>query len=287
MNNNPLIPMTIFSKLKPSFQKQHIDAVNVIEKALKEKVIYNPEYNKAKTIFNYGINVYFRRSIHQYEEFYQDINKNQALSDLYYHSMSGFSFVMSGAKKARKVLEQSENSYARQYLDLCLELMPLVETMNELKPYIVLGRRPSGKVPVNKNTNKIVKTCSCCFREIAIDKNGRIVHHGYKRSFAGFQTTSCFGQGYPSWETSPQGLIDFIKNLESHIVFNQEKLLQIEEKTEYKIKLRETKEIVVVKKGSEKFENQKRFEISNTNDKIKELENMIEHYSKILKERKV
>lgn len=58
-------------------------------------------------------------------------------------------------------------------------------------------------------------TCQICARTIK-DKSGVIAHHGYKRPFAGWQTGSCFGARYQSWELACDALPKAIQSAETY-----------------------------------------------------------------------
>ena len=67
------------------------------------------------------------------------------------------------------------------------------------------------------NPNKIIRTCSCCFREIALSKSGHMVHHGFQRPGDGYQTDSCFGISYKPLERSNEGLVAIIDVIEKQL----------------------------------------------------------------------
>jgi len=80
------------------------------------------------------------------------------------------------------------------------------------------------------NPDKVVKTCACCFREIAV-RNGTMVHHGYQRTGWGFQTDSCLGFHYPPLEVSDAGLRAMIEQLKNHIARCNTRLDNVEAAT--------------------------------------------------------
>lgn len=85
------------------------------------------------------------------------------------------------------------------------EVLPLAMAVASLKDKIVKGRAPSTGPSKPVNPNKIVKTCPCCFRQIAVT-GGRMVHHGYERPGSGYQTASCPGIKFPPLQISTEGL---------------------------------------------------------------------------------
>lgn len=81
------------------------------------------------------------------------------------------------------------------------ELSPLHTLMQNLIERQVKGRRPA------ESTKKIIGTrtqlraiCPVCFRQQAVDENGRMVAHGYTLQY-GFQNGTCMGHGKPHFGT--------------------------------------------------------------------------------------
>lgn len=91
-----------------------------------------------------------------------------------------------------------------QLRELANELMPLVELVKSLKDKRIKGRiaKPQPIKPVNPD--KIIKTCPCCFREIAVQR-GTMAHHGYQRTKF-MNTASCDGIRFRPLEESDEGL---------------------------------------------------------------------------------
>ena len=97
-----------------------------------------------------------------------------------------------------------------------MEVLPLSKAVRDLKSKIVMGREPRAE-PVPVNPNKIVKTCSCCQRAIAVvgDDEG-MAHHGYERPGNGEQTSSCPGIRFQPLETSLEGLLWMIERVKQN-----------------------------------------------------------------------
>ncbi len=87
----------------------------------------------------------------------------------------------------------------------CAEVLPLAEAVASLKDKVVKGRAPSAGPSKPVNPNKVVKTCSVCFRAIAV-VGGTMAHHGYTRPEMGWQTASCQGIRFKPLEVSSEGL---------------------------------------------------------------------------------
>lgn len=91
----------------------------------------------------------------------------------------------------------------KAYVD---EVLPLAEAVASLKDKVVKGRAPRSEPAKPVNPNKIVKTCACCFRAIAVMPGGTMGHHGYQRPGDGYQTASCPGIRFRPLEVSDEGL---------------------------------------------------------------------------------
>lgn len=99
----------------------------------------------------------------------------------------------------------------REMRAFVVEVHPLAEAVAALKAAIVKGRAPSTGPSKPENPNKVVKTCPCCFRQIAVVR-GTMAHHGYKRPGHGWQTGSCPGIRFKPLEVSNEGLVWLIES---------------------------------------------------------------------------
>jgi hypothetical protein len=91
------------------------------------------------------------------------------------------------------------------------EVHPLAVAMAGLKAELVKGRAPPSpeqraRAQALENPNKVVKTCPCCFRGIAL-AGQTMAHHGYERPGYGSQTASCMGIRFKPLEVSSEGLV--------------------------------------------------------------------------------
>ena len=111
--------------------------------------------------------------------------------------------VISTAKKVARSKAQGPAVDAMRAF--CAEALPLAEAVASLKDKVVKGRAPSAGPSKPVNPNKVVKTCSVCFRAIAV-VGGTMAHHGYTRPEMGWQTASCQGIRFKPLEVSSEGL---------------------------------------------------------------------------------
>ncbi|TAL65815.1 MAG: hypothetical protein EPN79_11735 [Burkholderiaceae bacterium] len=102
---------------------------------------------------------------------------------------------------------------------LILEALPLAQAVSSLKDKVVKGRAPSPQtVPVNPN--KLVMSCGCCLRPIAVlggTPRGHMALHGYRRPGTGWQTASCPGARFMPLETSIDGQAYLLNALKAEI----------------------------------------------------------------------
>lgn len=117
---------------------------------------------------------------------------------MYLHDMLAVS-----KKLAKTKLEGAAIDAMRTF---AAEALPLAEAVASLKDKVIKGRAPSTGPAKPVNPNKIVKTCPCCFRQIAVT-DGTMAHHGYQRPGHGWQTASCPGIRFKPLEVSDEGLV--------------------------------------------------------------------------------
>lgn len=109
------------------------------------------------------------------------------------------------------------------------EVLPLAEAAAELKGKVMKGRAPAPPKP--ENPNKVVMTCPCCFRGIAVQR-GAMAHHGYRRPVPGWQTASCPGVQFKPLEVSSAGLEWLIERLKSQLKQTEEAYRERDKKCE-------------------------------------------------------
>ena len=191
------------------------DNVQIVVDAVTEGKIYNVVYGDVKT--------YLGRTV---EKAWEKLIQDQYIAGRYmelsiedrelYDSIRvyGLHDVISAAKRIAKSKVQSP--LANTMREFMTEALPLAEAVKSLKGKIIKGRVPSNK-PVVDNPNKDVKTCPCCFRQIAVI-NGTMVHHGYKRPGSGWQTSSCVAATrFAPLEISSAGLIYLISHVTKYL----------------------------------------------------------------------
>lgn len=165
--------------------------------------------------------------------------------------------------------------------ELVAELMPLATTIDSLKASIVKGRAPSAEPPKEVNPNKVVKTCPCCNRPIAV-VGGHMAHHGYERSGNGWQTSSCPGINFPPLEVSSAGLQWMIENHEASLTHTIQ--LQADKDTVENLPIRIAGEKVTITKASSRWASAFRSYEARLVTDIRDLESDLVGMNKRLKD---
>lgn len=112
------------------------------------------------------------------------------------------------------------------------EALPLAQAIADLKGKLLKGRLPSSRPEAPPNPDKVMQTCSCCFRQIAVAPTGKMAHHGYKRPGPGRQTSSCDGIRFPPLEVSCEGLEWLIGSTSAQLEQQKAAYLHRHERTE-------------------------------------------------------
>lgn len=182
------------------------DAIFKLDSALQQGEIRNAALNDIKRVLSNQVSDGWR---HVVRRLFLDggLDSHQKeVEDLYYDiSVMGLHDLISAEKKLSKTKATGEIvDLMRSFVSECL---PLTLAVAELKKVATRGREIKPKVP--DNPDKLVKTCACCFRDIAVqggDRDAPIVAHGYRRPEVGWQTASCPGVDFQCLEVSSAGL---------------------------------------------------------------------------------
>lgn len=164
---------------------------------------------------------------------------SQDLQDLYNSVLvMGLHDVISTAKKVAKTKATGPAVDAMRAF--CDEVLPLSLAVASLRDKVVKGRAPGTGPAKPINPHKVVKTCPCCQRGIAVAR-GTMAHHGYERPGHGWQTASCAGIQFEPLEVSPKGLEYVVRRLQAQLEANQKALAEKATQPEYLLGKRERK----------------------------------------------
>jgi hypothetical protein len=186
------------------------EAVRIIAGALETGSIRNQVLQPVKQVLGSAVEGAWTRTVSEpffyggkFESQSKEVNElNGSIMIMGLHS------VIATSKKLTRTKAQGPAVDAMRAI--ITEALPLAEAVNSLKPKVVMGREPAASKPVNPN--KVVKTCPCCFRGIAV-VSARMAHHGYERPGTGWQTASCPGIRFRPLEVSSEGLVWLISRL--------------------------------------------------------------------------
>ncbi|AFX93561.1 hypothetical protein G646_gp093 [Serratia phage phiMAM1] len=212
-----------------SYPNRIAEALTTLSQATAAKKIYNVDFEATKSTLTRAFEKLYQERIskvHLWGGLWEKLSEaEEAVSGGI--TVSSIPSVLSALKKV-KAYKGEPTQFMKDLSEVIEGLAAVATEINELKPFIVKGRKPSGKEPAPENPNKIVKTCACCFRAIAVGSDGKMVHHGYRRPGDGFQTASCMGISYRPLEVSSDGLVALIKYMEKEQVEVQGRLDELE-----------------------------------------------------------
>lgn len=185
--------------------------IEMINQGLNARQIRNVDFQKAKGYIGAGLNAKFSKVR---EPFFsvkmEHLFNEEQLNFICYTHVDSTSSLKSLIKKLDRIegIPEPYHKFAQQYT-------PLIAAMDTLKTMVVKGRI-SAKEP--DNPHKISLTCPCCIRKIAIDKDDKIVHHGYTRPGWGSIQGDCLGAGFKPLEISDEGLKHILKKYKEDAV---------------------------------------------------------------------
>lgn len=180
-------------------------AIRALAEGMAHGEIHNVDYQDAKSTLGNAIYEAWKASIS--EPFFYSGQRNsvpEAVQAAYDAAIpSSLHNIIALNKRVSKL--NSDHQAARALRDFAAQLLPLAQTSAYLKQRVVMGRKPNPNPPP-PNPNKLVGTCPCCFREIAVQGN-TMAHHGYERPGDGHQTASCAAaHRFKPLEVSSEGL---------------------------------------------------------------------------------
>lgn len=214
MSNYPIIKSAYAAY--PKYLERLEERITFLEDSVKAGSIRNVEMDAVKTTISRAIEEAFSkhvRAVFSHAGKWEDLSdaENELLDSCSPGSVPSTLVAMKRVKASKL-----DTPLTRAMTEVLTEAVALVEMIASLKDKIVKGRAPSA-APVAENPNKIVRTCPCCLRPIAINLTTRkMVHHGYTRPGEGWQTASCMGIEYLSLEVSTDGLCAYINALRAH-----------------------------------------------------------------------
>lgn len=267
------------SGLEEPFKQKTIDAIKVIEEANATGSIRNVVYNDIKDTLN-------RACYRADKKLNPDYNYEECSYDLraFIDNVGYIDSLHSIIALRKKVEKMKERAPLVVYYDrFSSDLLDLALMMKDLKSKVVKGRDPDKKPAPPANPNKIVKTCGCCLRHIAIGKDKTMVHHGFERPGDGYQTDSCAGISFKYLEISDDGPRHMVKTISEMIEKENQNLENFKAAKTFSF-LNYNKKWTTINEGDHGFDSYKENMISRQTYHIKALERDLETFKKIVKE---
>lgn len=215
------------------------DALQTVQDGLDNQAVRNVPFKDAKSHLNDAANEAWHEAVvipFMHKDSGKEIS-GLVRNELYYnttimsvHDIRALPKRLDRLEKKSDELTDDDRAMIKAARDFLKEAWPLYEAFNTLKPLIVKGRAPR-ETPAPVNPNKVVKTCQCCVRAIAV-VDGLMAHHGYRRPGDGWQTASCQGIRYQPLEVANDGLIDMLDGLQEGIKKTRELLFDLPDRTE-------------------------------------------------------
>lgn len=273
---------TLSQFLNNNRKTQFFNAVALLAQCKEDKVIYNVDFNSIKSTLNKSVEYAFREGIDNF--CYDNYDKlDDDIKVLHDKNVLSLHDIISAHKLVGKIKNQ-EDPFVISYKKLTDELIDIAIDLKEIKKYIVKGRKESDKKIQEENPNKVVRTCPCCFRSIALTKSGTLVHHGFQRPGYGFQTPSCLGVDFEPYERSDKGSLFMVKLTKEQLEQSQSNLKKLELAniiTEVNIK---TKKVIEYGIDHPEFQYKKSIALSKNKSEVEQLKHENEFYNKKLKE---
>ena len=270
----PILMSNLSDRRKQKFEI----AIGILQKSLQEGMIRNTDYLSIKDDLNRAVDEGFKKGLPSLKT---ELCSKE-IADLYWKSIMSLHDIVSAHKQVSKI-EDRENEYVKAYQAAADELIQLALDVKFMKDKIVKGRDPSKKKEIVVNPNKIIRTCSCCFREIALSKSGHMVHHGFQRPGDGYQTDSCFGISYKPLERSNEGLVAIIDVIEKQLEHKNSAYKKLEISKEVSFVNEKTKKVVLLSEENEDFNKMKSQIMERILSEIKQLNFDLKIYKDKLK----
>ena len=258
-------------------------ALLILKTAMEQGSIRNADLDTVKSALNVACESTWEKHyvipfLEQSREERDAATYSKEEEDLYYKN-KGFANMDGIVKKYSKLAGKSR--LIKIAVDIASEYVPLKVIMDHLKGNVTKGRAPSLTVkPVNPN--QVRGTCGWCLRDIAIDKNGLMSHHGFTRPGIGYQTQSCAGVNFKNLEVSLDGLNARIKATEQEKSNLESRLKELPKAITLNIRKIGSRDIIAIGKEDPNWEKAMRNNKINLESEIKSVTNELEMLNKVL-----
>lgn len=256
------------------------DLTAALDAALAAKIVYNVDY---KDYLKYYLNQHFENATSKIAEDFTYSMKWQNLPEAIQHLDLGYSsdlhLIAGRVEKVRKIAEKSGNLDHPYVQRIFSDMAPFVEIaakLNELKQYIVKGKKPSDKPrKTPPRTLDNTGTCAVCGQNVKLDGQGNIVMHGYRVVWNQF-SGSCPGVGYKPFEVSPEGAVAYRDAMKARIADLEKSISELPTSNMLYKTDKVTQKLIEVLAGTNEFDHlvavrtdKMKWEIGGLNSSIK------------------
>ena len=198
------------------FHARFTVAKSLLQEAVEKKTIYNADYEQAKGHLASGVERGLNPLVNAWYAVMRDNVSAEQLQtgdrpDV--HQYCQFNQAVATIRRNQKFLHIPE---VARYNAALGEVVSLNNLLKEAKAVVVKGRKPAVEPTIVDLTNTAV--CAICGRRQKLDKQGKLVHHGFQISngagdYFGQRIGSCFGVGHLPHELSNEANHAFDKLL--------------------------------------------------------------------------
>lgn len=196
-----------FMAVVPQNRQQRVHAaLAVVLPAYSAGTIYNADYQDAKFTLDNAVADAYDEHVEKPFLWGKGYTPESEISTKL-GLVAGLYSIVSFAKKLDKL--KPPGAYGDALRSFADAVLPLAQLMNELKAKVVKGRKPNPEAAARRAamlSKKKLRTCACCFRDIAVLGNGLIADHGYRLPRQWMKTASCPGRLFKPLEVSSEGL---------------------------------------------------------------------------------
>jgi hypothetical protein len=215
-----MISAPILSKLNydkdPRYYESFVRAIEILNKGLADKEIWNVELNNAKFTLSNAVD----RALSITCDRHRSARTGDYVYEKWHDDFSGYcSFNQAAGRIKRLTKNAPKTKVVQDYIEALKEVDVLWKAICELKPLIKKGRRPNQNKTEAQIAADLKNTgvCAICGNRQKLDAD-KVVHHGYRMSeynHAGVRLGSCFGVGYMPYELSNEANVAFAPHLET------------------------------------------------------------------------
>lgn len=264
----------------------------IFEQAKADQKIYNVDFENAKYWVHQGCEYALEVAAEAWRERYRQSTQSYQNNDPRWNI--GYMVSPLHAQGFYNKLKKYENDPAvKAYMEVLEEVAQIGALEKEIKPFIVKGRKPSGKPPVELDLSN-TGICPVCFKRQKLTFDSKMVDHGYTVPHGwGGRNGHCLGFKHAPYELSNEGVIYYKGILEGQQKRNADYIARLKagEIPEFERRFKTYKGpgkwepvVEVIKKGEPRYDEIVSAEIAKTEQEQKFLESDIVKADKLIKD---